>query len=367
MKSRNYIEKMTKIQERILNFLDDEDDTEENSQNLIKLFDDYKIRVNRYDLKSILYLLASITNNHNRSSNFFHKISPILKNLQNEITKYFTNYEIFNIFSSNKRILLTLIELGIITIDKHIFEVISDNGYSQFLFPEIKSFLTEKEIQSISKDIQENFEEKRKNGENDEPICELIRKDNIDEFITFVNKNSVSLNTRISNSIFETNLYLTIKQPSLIEYAAFFGSIQIFKYLYLNHAKANPDLWIYAIHGRNPEMINFLIEKKIKPANSNYQFCIDTAIECHHNDIYNYIKNNLLNEDDNVSSLKCIEYYNFALFNEVEMDDSAILKLCQYDYFNYLGIVLEETNFKINKRIVLNGIFKSNFIYFLFK
>ena len=366
MKSKNYIEKMMKIQESILNVLDDEDGIEENSQNLFIFLDDYKIRVNRYDLKSILYLLINIANNHNRSSNFFKKISPIFIHFKNEITKYFTNYEIFDIFSSSKRILLELIELGIITIDEHIFEVISDKDYIQFLFPEIKSFLSEKEIQSISKNVPEDFEEKRKNGENDHPMCELIRKDNIDEFITYVNKNSISLNSKISNSIFETNLYLMIKTASLIEYAAFFGSFQIFKYLYLNHAKVNPDIWIYAIHGRDPEMINFLVEKKIKPTNSNYQFCIDTAIECHHNDIYNYIKNNLLNEDDDVSSLKCIQYYNFAFFNDVKMDDSLILQLCQYDYFNYLAIVLEESNFKINKRIILNRIFESNFI-FLFK
>ena len=80
-------------------------------------------------LQAILYLLKSISINHYRTSNFFLKIEKIFSNIKNEILLYFTNSEIFNIFKSNKRILLLLIELNILIIDKDIAFIISNEKY----------------------------------------------------------------------------------------------------------------------------------------------------------------------------------------------------------------------------------------------
>ena len=71
---------------------------------------------------------------------------------------------------------------------------------------------------------------KRKSGENDTYICQLIQKDDIDNFISYISQNDILLNSEITESIFETNRFLLKKKPSIIEYASFFGSIQIFKY-----------------------------------------------------------------------------------------------------------------------------------------
>lgn len=50
------------------------------------------------------------------------------------------------------------------------------------------------------------------------------------------------------SSIFEANSYLIEKKTqTLIEYAAFFGSIQIIKYLHFNNVELDPSLWIYVI------------------------------------------------------------------------------------------------------------------------
>lgn len=49
-------------------------------------------------------------------------------------------------------------------------------------------------IQEISIEIDDNFIQKRKVGENDEFICELIRSDLIKEFIVHVNKTNCSIN-----------------------------------------------------------------------------------------------------------------------------------------------------------------------------
>ena len=56
-------------------------------------------------------------------------------------------------------------------------------------FNEIKSFMDDELKEEIAKQLTENYEEKRKKGESESHICELIRDDMIDEFISFVNQN----------------------------------------------------------------------------------------------------------------------------------------------------------------------------------
>ena len=155
--------------------------------------------------------------------------------MKNEIKQTFSNFEIFNLFKSNKRILLSLIEERIFVIDKNIAKIIKngkykDRKYIEYFFNEMKPFLNKKEIKEIK--IPDNYDENRKNGENENYICKLIRDDSIEDFIIYINRTNLPFSQRIKTSIFETNSYLLNNNPTLIEYAAFFGSIQIFKYLY---------------------------------------------------------------------------------------------------------------------------------------
>ena len=68
-------------------------------------------------------------------------------------------------------------------------------------------------------------------GENDSYRSSLIRQDLIDDFISHVSRTNISLTSKIEPSIFETNQFLIENKPTLIEYSAFYGSIQICKYL----------------------------------------------------------------------------------------------------------------------------------------
>ena len=56
------------------------------------------------------------------------------------------------------------------------------------------------------------------------------------------------------------------KKVSLIEYAAFFGSIQIIQYLMINGISLQPLSWIYAIHSQNVDFIHLLEEKHVLPS-----------------------------------------------------------------------------------------------------
>ena len=114
-------------------------------------------------------------------------------------------------------------------------------------------------VKEILNELPNDFYEKRKIGE----IIKLIQKDTIGEFITYIEKNSYSVTSEIKPSIYETNNFL-LKYDSykLIEYAAFYGSIQIFNYLRLNGVVLTSTLWLYSIHGQDEEIIHILEEKK---------------------------------------------------------------------------------------------------------
>ena len=136
-----------------------------------------------------------------------------------------------------------------------------NSNYLEFFSPEINS--------NFHKN-QTNFFEKRKIGENDDSLCTIIRKDIVEDFVIYVNKRNLPLSIQIQPSIFETNSFLLDKNPTLIEYAAFFGSIQIFNYLKTNSVDLTPSLWIYAIHSNNAEIISILENNRIEPDNSSY-------------------------------------------------------------------------------------------------
>ena len=193
----------------------------------------------------------------------------------------------------------------------------------QYFQPKIQSFLNEewfpkyetnedkeeeeeenKWIKKIKKELPTDFHENRKIGENDYEICKLIRKDLIEDFIVCVNKNCYSVDSTINPSIYETNNFLLKNEnTTLIEYAAFFGSIQIFNYLRNNGAEFDLWLWLYGVHGQNPEIINFLEENKTLPKTDeeeeesvkmSFEGIFKESIKCHHIDVANYIQDNYL-------------------------------------------------------------------------
>lgn len=96
-----------------------------------------------------------------------------------------SNFEIFDFFESNKRILLFLIKESIIFIDQAIFNIINDSKYwneqyIKYFLIESKPFISDKLYNEIKEELNnqdlKNFEENRKNGENDSNICKLIRQ-----------------------------------------------------------------------------------------------------------------------------------------------------------------------------------------------
>lgn len=351
-KNIDHLTKMKIIQESLLEYIDSDNNLNENLEIFKQFLLDQKIKDDCYELKEFSHLIVKIANNHHRTANFYTKIDSILLYLKNEINQYYTNFEIFNTFRSNKKILLFLFQEQIFKIDSEIsMHILKSELKDYFLNESISIYSNDFNLQSEEEKV--SFDEKRKEGENDSYICQLIRKDSVEEFISYVNKTNFRLNSYIEKTIFETNQFLNENQISLIDYAAFFGSICIFKYLFINKVKIHPVLKFCAIHGRNPEIIHFLEENKII---KNENLLIFESIKCHHNELANYFLSNL--QENEISKFfaenhgKIFESFNYTYLENVLTNRNCNFYLFKYEYIKFVEILLNKQDFNVNEYIV---------------
>lgn len=142
---------------------------------------------------------------------------------------------------------------------------------------------------------------------------------------------------------------------TLIKYAVFFGSVQIFNYLRKNDVKLNQNLMPFAVHGENEEIIHILTDDMIELNNE----CLYELIKCHHNSIANYTIDNYYQNDDNIWNRFfdiSIKYYNFLLIQNQLINNNSFFKICNYDYGSLLIILLKSNNIDVNKSEKLKGI-----------
>lgn len=381
MDVHEYFNQMREVHSLLLTFINNGDNLEDNYHFLINFIEDSNISSNKNDLTKLIRLIMKVSKNIHRKNNFFNKIEQLLNYLRPCMEQFFSNEELFFLFRNNKWILLLLIQKDIIIIDDFIFGQIIKTSHSKgkeyffYFWTEIKSFynfknqlLFEEELLSYDSNILHNFEEKRKLGENESYICELIRNDSIDEFITYVSQTNTPISQTIKRSIFETNPFLLKNQgkTTYIEYAAFFGSIQILQYLRLNDIELKPSLWLYSIHGENAEMIHFLEQNRVSPPENDksYEKCLEEAIKCHHNNIAVYIQSNLLNERIESNNLQnnfnknsisyCFHYLNFELFPEAFDNKYIFYYACRYGFLNLVEFLYENNEINLKEKIKID-------------
>ena len=130
--------------------------------------------------------------------------------------------------------------------------------------------------------------------------------------------NNIKFDMKLKLSIYESIDFINNrnKLPTLIEYASFFNSEKIFKFLFIQIEKLPPELPFYAIAGGDYEIIHLLESRHI----SYDSISISTAIEHHRNEIFEYIVSNLSNDEVNklVTCESClmpsIINYNLEIF-----------------------------------------------------
>ncbi|KAK8865098.1 hypothetical protein M9Y10_010630 [Tritrichomonas musculus] len=379
MSLEEFLSEMQQIQENLLDYIDDESTAEGKFQFLKNIFDKIKIHDNPSKIKQILSLIFKISNNHHYKEDFFNKIERILYLFIEDMKKYFSNEDILRIFKNNKRILLFLLEEKIMIGDESFGKFITrkklfDAKYPEYFSPEIEPFINfywfshdgmariNILVEKWTKD--QLFYEKRKKSQNDNFVCQLIQKDLIDDFIVYVNKTNYSLQSTIEPSIYETNSFLLDqKNISLIEYAVFYGSIQIIFYLIHNNVELTPSLWKYAIHGKNADIIHLLESNKIKPPedpnnqnNNIYEQIFIDSIKCHHNDIANYIKNNYLYNNQKYSKeilQNIFKYYNYLFIQNDMINSDSLHFLIKYDHCDFVSFLLKQKDIDVNMKIMI--------------
>ncbi|KAK8894716.1 hypothetical protein M9Y10_023153 [Tritrichomonas musculus] len=366
-----YVAKMQRLENELISFITQDNHSDEDYENLANFFDEQKIR-DQHEFKAILHLIVNISNNYLRNADFFTNIEQILLIFQNEIDDFFSNDELFDIFRDNKRILLFLFEEKLLTPDMYIASIITSRQYKQAFYPhyfspEFRSFfnislclyIDEKNhvfsnnTSFIQNDF-ETFEVKRLSGENDDFLCQIIQKDSLKEFISYANQKNLALSTKIEPSIFETNSFLMCRNPTLIEYAAFFGSMQIFEYLYSNKVELPPSIWEYAIHGQNKDIIHILERNKILPEDPSYKGCLIESLKCHYFEMTEFIKEKYfkdISDDDLDIYFHSLEFYNFK-YLPVNFNDEFNLfyHLCKFDHYPIVELLLGHKKLKINAK-----------------
>lgn len=384
-------------------FFFDDNQADDNFDKLIEIIHIHKYQEKSDDFKTILYLIREINKNHHRLSSHLEKIERFVSHYSEYIKQSFTKEELFNIFRKNPQILHFLFDKGIISIDDSIINLIVKpsksifvlrqykgekkpymesekakfknkrsiiENYKYYFYRQIKSKLDEEERKAIEKELLEkdenifdNFDKKCMIGENHSYISELIRKDSIEEFVTYTNKAGIILTSEIKPSIFDTNPFLVSKPATLIEYAAFFGSIQIFQYLRMNQVELTPSLWLYSIHGNNPEIIHFLERDHVEPEDITYVECLKESIKCHHNEIAHYIQTNLLEEPIEIKEsnfknnpISCgFHFYNYEFLQEYEYFNNSqflFFYACLYDHFPVVKLLIQMKKVDLNQKII---------------
>ena len=368
MDTLEYLNQKREIQSNILDYIDNE--SELSLALLNKLFKEIKFNQNPSELKETVLMLSSIIQGHHRSSDFFKRIEKIILLLIKDIKKIMSASEIYDIFQNSKQMLLFFIESNIISIDEFTEKSLIMNNFAtnfknynflSFFLPEIRGKLEEWRIEQIERNVPEVkgnppnvFDEKRRIGENDTFIAQVIRKDEIEDFVSYVTQSNLNLDSNIPFSSFESNPLLNGKDLSLIEYATFCGSIQIFQYLRLNNIKLKPSLWIYAIHSDNSDIIHLLEENEVVPEDKSYKECFYESVKCHNINLSNYFLNNYFNNENNEICEYSFKYYNFLVFPDDMVSNLVFFYCCEYNCFNFVKLLLKEKEIDVNKMVILN-------------
>lgn len=341
MEIEQYLHKQLDLYRSFLAFVDNEADNSEDYVGLYQFFEKEKIDEEKNQFLLFLLMVSKICENHYRHPFFIKKIQKIILHYEKQIKSFFSNSEINDIFANNLIILLFLLENKILIFDNNVLEDIQYD-YSEFFDKEIFEYQNDSKYESSEID---DFDEKRHIGENDSKICQLIRSDSLDDFIVYLNTTNFQITGTIPYSKFETNYFLLEKNyTTLIEYAAFNGSIKIFKYLLNKNVEVHEIIWQYAIHGNNAEIIQILEEQGIQMPNIN--LCLQEAIKCHHNEIGYYIQNNYKYEEKENFILECFKSYNYEFCKKEDITFKSLICLLTYKYFDLIKLFLKSHDVK---------------------
>ena len=111
------------------------------------------------------------------------------------------------------------------------------------------------------------------------------------------------------------------------------------------------NIWYYAIHSRDAELIKYLEDNEISPPNCTYESILRESIKSHHNDVSRYIINYLIDEEEMKNDIEnkfeenlyrfSFEYRNYCFF--FFFSENIKYKYIFYYFFcNFLFVKLKK-------------------------
>lgn len=375
----NVNQRMNDLYQSLLAYIDGNNDDAQ-FEALIQTINEMRIFQESSKIHEFLSLICSVSFFHYRSASFFEKFEKILSHFKNEIQQHFSSNSLFEIFKNNRRILLFLIEINLITINSELARKMvafdepsashpNSTNYVKFFQPELEPFLSADEkakyLKGSIEDI-EAFKQKRRIGENDSQICAVIRNDSLDEFLGLVKKNKYSLNREIDDSIYETNLFFIkwaqYALPSFMQYAAYFGAKKIFSYIIQNEEEISDYIDLFGIHSGNREFVEMLEEEGFI-CERDYYSCRNESIKTHQNELLEYFGN-----DRQLLSTAFESFNYYAIKHQCEKFAGAVSGMfpiiCANGYYEIVSILLKSPGLDINLVAIL--LFNLIFMKFFF-
>lgn len=184
MEAQSFIKEMKTINGKLHSYLCSK---EPDIQELIKIIEDTKVLEDAHKLREILHIMSCTNQIYN------DKVNNILSYLLDSIKRNFSSEDLYSITSNNQIMLQFFIKHDLITQNRLIILKLLEKG-QYFCINKGENEKKEKihhkkakdETDIKIKDEEEQIEKKYRE------ICEIIKKDLIDEFISYVSKNNFS-------------------------------------------------------------------------------------------------------------------------------------------------------------------------------
>lgn len=295
--------------------------------------------------ESLSILLRCIDGSFDARPLSFSFYLEIIKSISDQIRSTFTSYELFTDLIKNNYLKFKLYELGFIDLSTVLFHLKKKSNDLNLFF--IFAFEVKKNdiglyssytAQSssfrefLATVTPEEHEILRSKGLNQAREALLIRSNDASGFQSYQNLNNLSIDLKIKSNY--ENRQFSEETLSLIEYAALFGAVDVFKFLLLKNASLSTNLPKYAVTGGNYEIIHILEQNGIK---FNNEESLNAAIKYHRNELVQYIRESL-EVEYSIESLKTsLTFYNLSIFfdilkgyNEVPVFQKPKMNLISY-------------------------------------
>ena len=211
------------------------------------------------------------------------------------------------------------------------------NEFYEFIRPKIATYSNLYRIMQPTPNETLNSSEEEKESEDDQipiqflefiyqnPLLELIRKDDLEGFKTFLNFHptiDIKDEENIQSFLFGSENgrrgeIISYRYPidrfsyrnttNLLNFAAFYGSSECFKYFIMNDCNIPDDIAEFAIYGGNNEIIRILEQKGV-----NYDNKLQISIDSHHYHITDWLLTNY--NCEKIYLYNCIKSYNYQAF-----------------------------------------------------